>query len=372
MSKRKLFLISPMLHQGGFERVCITTARLLEDQFDVTVVIFSDKNIAYDVSGINIVNLNVPTKKGIASKVLNVLKRTQKLKKLKKEIKPYISYSFGPTANMVNCLSRVKGIKHWTGLRNYTDLQSRGKIKLFTKKSDLIVCCSNEIEKVLKNDFKFDKTATLYNLYDLEAINASSVGELEDWPFDDNNKVIISMGRCDDQKCFWHMIKAFSLVHNKLNNTRLAILGAGDFSMYRELANKLNIEEYVYFAGMRKDPYKFLKRSDVYLLTSYNEGFPNALVEGMSLGLPAIATDCLTGPSEILGDNEYGIVVPLMSKERNLDPTDLSEEKEVADKLIELISDSDKLEYYSKKAIERASCFTYDEYKKKFMELANK
>ena len=47
--KRKLMLISPMLHQGGFERVCITTARLLEPYFNITVVIFDSSNICYDI-----------------------------------------------------------------------------------------------------------------------------------------------------------------------------------------------------------------------------------------------------------------------------------------------------------------------------------
>ena len=52
---KKLMLITPMLHQGGFERVCVTTARLMQKYYDVTVLIFSDKDINYDVTGLNIV-----------------------------------------------------------------------------------------------------------------------------------------------------------------------------------------------------------------------------------------------------------------------------------------------------------------------------
>ena len=62
--KKKLMLISPMLHQGGFERVCITTARLMEPYFDVTIVIFNSANIAYDVKGLHIIDIQMGVKKG--------------------------------------------------------------------------------------------------------------------------------------------------------------------------------------------------------------------------------------------------------------------------------------------------------------------
>lgn len=381
-NKRKLFLVSPMLHQGGFERVCITTARLLEDEFDITIVIFDDANIAYDVSGLKIVNLDCPVKKGKVAKILNVATRSRKLKKLKKTVTPDICYSFGPTANLVNSLSDVSGVKTWTGLRNYTDVFNVRNLKLFMNKSDLMVCCSREIEKELASKYDYHKTATLYNLYDLDTIKADSVGEIPDWPFngdtDENgNKLrfMISMGRDDDQKCFWHMIKAFYHVHNEVPEARLVILGAGKFEKYISLAEELGIREYIFFAGMRKDPYKFLARAEIYLLTSYNEGFPNALVEGMSLGLAAVATDCLTGPKEILKPEEggeYGILVPLMSEERNLDPNDRDEEIPFAKEVVSLLKNDDLLQKYRALAVKRAADFSYESYKERFLELSNR
>ena len=75
--KKKLMLISPMLHQGGFERVCITTARLMEPYFDVTIVIFNSANIAYDVEGLHIIDINMGVKKGKIKKLLNILRRSR-------------------------------------------------------------------------------------------------------------------------------------------------------------------------------------------------------------------------------------------------------------------------------------------------------
>ena len=68
--KKNLLLMVPMLHQGGFERVCVQTARLLAEDFSVTVLIFTDKDIHYDVRGIEIVNIDVPSVKSRAGQGL--------------------------------------------------------------------------------------------------------------------------------------------------------------------------------------------------------------------------------------------------------------------------------------------------------------
>ena len=151
--KKKLMLISPMLHQGGFERVCITTARLMEPYFDVTIVIFNSANIAYDVEGLHIIDINMGVKKGKIKQLLHIVRRSRKVRQLKKEMQPDIAYSFGPTANLVNAFSKTGKEKVWLGLRNYTDVEETSKIRLFVKLAVLMICCSKDIEKVLKNKF---------------------------------------------------------------------------------------------------------------------------------------------------------------------------------------------------------------------------
>lgn len=390
--KKKLMLISPMLHQGGFERVCITTARLMEPYFDVTIVIFNSANIAYDVEGLHIIDIQMGVKKGTLQKIWNIVRRSAKVRQLKKQMKPDIAYSFGPTANMVNAFSKTGKEKVWLGLRNYTDVEERLKIKLFTRRADLMVCCSQTIEKVLEEQFHFHKTATLYNLYDVKAIQEKAKQQEPELPWGEKDekgrkiRCMISMGRDDDMKGFWHMLKVFSLVHEKMPQVRLILMGAGSFDYYRKLAEDLNITDAIYFAGMQREPYQYLKKGEIYLLTSLNEGFPNALVEGMSLGLAAVSTNCMTGPAEILLEDgnasllekqetviygEYGILVPVMSKERDLDAGHiLAEERNMADIVLGLLEDDQKLEAYQNAAMGRAQCFTYEKYVEKFLKLA--
>ena len=406
MSKRKLMLISPMLHQGGFERVCITTARLLEPYFDVTIVIFDSANIAYDVEGLSIIDIQMGVRKGKLQKILNIIRRSRKVRELKKEMQPEIAYSFGPTANMVNAFSRTGKEKVWLGLRNYTDVEEETKMRLLVKKADLIVCCSRDIEKDVKIKYKFNNTAVLYNLYDVDTIRKEAAASNPPLPFSEGQKepestqplrYLVSMGRDDPMKGFWHMIKAFKLVHDQIPEARLILMGAGTFQKYKTLAKHLKITDVIYFAGMRKDPYALLKYGEVYLLTSANEGFPNALVEAMTLSLAPVSTNCLTGPAEILVENgdtaflndqfeekekqketpviygDYGIVVPEMQKEENLDPADITEEeRNLADTVIRLLQDEKLLQSYRLAAARRAGDFTYETYLEQFLKLAGK
>ena len=407
MSKRKLMLISPMLHQGGFERVCVTTARLLQPYFDVTIVIFDSANIAYDVEGLSIIDIQMGVRKGKLQKILNIIRRSRKVRKLKKEMQPEIAYSFGPTANMVNAFSKTGKEKVWLGLRNYTDVEEETKMRLLVKKADLIVCCSKDIEKSVKIKYKFNNTAVLYNLYDVDTIRKEAAASDPPLPFAEELKeagrlqqepgqlrYLVSMGRDDPMKGFWHMIKAFKLVHDQIPEVRLILMGAGTFQKYKTLAEQLKITDAIYFAGMRRDPYALLKYGEVYLLTSANEGFPNALVEAMTLSLAPVSTNCLTGPAEILvrnGDTaslndqfaekqkekethviygDYGIVVPEMQKEENLDPADITEEeRNLADTVIGLLQDERLLQSYRQAAARRAGDFTYEKYLEQFLKL---
>lgn len=400
--KRKLMLISPMLHQGGFERVCITTARLMEPYFDVTIVIFNSANIAYNVDGLHIMDINMGVQKGKLKKIWNIIRRSRRVRKLKREIRPDIAYSFGPSANMVNAFSKTGKEKVWLGLRNYTDIEETVKIKLFVKLADLMICCSKDIEKELKLKFGFNKTAVLYNLYDVDAIRAEAAAKEPELPFGETDqegrklKFLVSMGRDDDMKGFWHMIKVFCLIHKEIPESRLILMGAGSFDKYKKLAEELKITDAIYFAGMQREPYKYLKKGDVYLLTSRNEGFPNALVEGMALSLAPVSVNCKTGPAEILTENgdteslakifeekrknketcviegEYGILVPGMDKEPNCNPEDISEEEiSMANIVTDLMKNDDRLKKYQKSAAERAHIFTYDNYVEQFLKLAD-
>lgn len=366
-TREKLLLISPMLHQGGFERVCITTARLLKPYYDVSIVIFDDADIAFDIRGLSIINIHLGVRNGKLAKITNLMRRAVRVRKLKQRMKPVIAYSFGPSANMVNALSKTSLTRVFLGLRGYQDVADDPKMKLYVRKADRIICCSKEIEAIVQEKYGYLQTATLYNPYDAEGITELSKEKVTDLPWkmedEDRPRILIGVGRDDPIKGFWHLIKAFYLVQKEIPQMRLIIMGDGSFEQAKSLVSELQLEQKVYFPGVRKNPYKYLAASEMFLLSSYTEGFPNVLVEAMILGRPLISTDCRTGPAEILDHGKYGILVPDMGDTEDYSGDTISEKETCfAEKIIEVLKDSERQKELSELERKRAGEFDYDSY----------
>ena len=366
-TKEKLLLISPMLHQGGFERVCITTARLLKPYYDVSIVIFDDADIAFDIRGLSIINIHLGVRNGKLAKITNLMRRAVRVRKLKQRMKPVIAYSFGPSANMVNALSKTSLTSVFLGLRGYQDVADDPKMKLYVRKADRIICCSKEIEAIVQEKYGYLQTATLYNPYDAEGITELSKEKVTDLPWkmedEDRPRILIGVGRDDPIKGFWHLIKAFYLVQKEIPQMRLIIMGDGSFEQAKSLVSELQLEQKVYFPGVRKNPYKYLAASEMFLLSSYTEGFPNVLVEAMILGRPLISTDCRTGPAEILDHGKYGILVADMGDTEDYSGDTISEKETCfAEKIIEVLKDSERQKELSELERKRAGEFDYDSY----------
>ena len=393
-NKKNLMLMCPMLHQGGFERVCVATARLMQEYYNVYVLIFTSKDIHYDVKGLNVIDIDVPAKDGVIFKLLNMCKRIIKVRRAKKKLGIDYTYSFGSSANMVNALSGV-GDHVFTGLRGQIDLENQRQIKLFARKSHRILSCSMDIVNQLKENFDYDRSKCIYNPVDAEAIRNKAMEQVHDFPFaGDDLEVIACMARDDYQKGVWHLVKAFYLALTKCPQARLLILGEGKWSGYSELVRKLGIKDKVAFVGAKTNPFPYVSAASIYVCPSNHEGFPNSVLEAMALKKPVISCDCRTGPREILLseeeynvltltkgqdtiteplDGEYGILVPNMEETENFDAESISmEERMLAEEMVSLLQDEKKAQNYSDKAYKRAGFFTPDKYKEKLHNIIEK
>ena len=365
---KKMLLIVPSLHQGGLEKVCAATARLLQPYFDVRIAVFDSRNIAYDIKGIPVADLQLPSRPSKVGKVINVIMRGLKLRALKKKEHIDISYSFGPTANFANIASGGRESK-WLGIRSYMDMGIPKQIRLFCMCADRVICCSDTICREVQDQYHCSKAVALNNPFDLREVRALSERGKAELPWSEG-RILISMGREDVVKGYWHLLKSFSLVHEKLPDTKLMIIGKGEFQDYKELAHELGVDDAVCFTGLKKNPYPYLKRGSLYVLTSYYEGFPNAMVEAMAMGLPVIATDCMTGPREILED-KYGILIPNMSRKEDFNPQNITaEEKDLAQEIMALLENRDKMDHYREMALKRAGEYTAESYIDKIREWA--
>ena len=357
---KKVLLIVPALHQGGFEKVCVVTARLLQPYYQVKIVIFDSRDIAYDIRGLEVADLHLASRPGRIAKLWNVVKRGYKLNQIKRDDGFDIAYSFGPTANIANIVSFGRA-KKWLGIRSYMDMDNPRQIRWFCKHADRVICCSEQIRQEVQEKYGCKNAVMLPNPFDMREIERLAEKEEASLPWEEG-RILVSMGREDVVKGFWHLLKSFALVHKALPDTKLRISGQGEYTEYKELAAGLGIDEAVCFTGLKRNPYPYLKRSSLYVLTSYNEGFPNALVEAMALGVPAVSTDCMTGPREILG-SEYGILVPNMSPEADFEPENITEEeRKLAETIISLLEDEERMAHYREAARKRAGDYTTESY----------
>lgn len=129
------------------------------------------------------------------------------------------------------------------------------------------------------------------------------------WLLARDEPVILGIGRLTRQKDFPTLIRAFSRVRKKLA-CRLIILGEGnDRSELEDLTRRLSVNTMVDMPGFVDNPYAYLSRASLFVLSSAWEGSPNVLTEALALGVPSVSTDCPSGPKEILQNGAVGKLV---------------------------------------------------------------
>lgn len=123
--------------------------------------------------------------------------------------------------------------------------------------------------------------------------------------------VVLAVGRLVAIKGYDVLIRAFAQVRQQAE-ARLLILGEGDQRAELErLTRELGVADRVQMPGYEPNPFKYMRRAAVFVLSSRYEGLPNALIQAMACGRPVVATDCPSGPREILADGKYGLLVPV-------------------------------------------------------------
>ncbi len=131
------------------------------------------------------------------------------------------------------------------------------------------------------------------------------------WFADRSVPLILGAGRLTEQKDFPTLVRAFAKLRRE-RPARLVILGDGRHRGRLEaLAAELGVAADVALPGFTPNPYAWMARADLFVLSSAWEGSPNVLTEALALGTPSVATDCPSGPREVLDGGRYGPLVPV-------------------------------------------------------------
>lgn len=181
-----------------------------------------------------------------------------------------------------------------------------------------ILVISDEMKKEGEEIYPFlkEKFFRIYNSFDFNKIREKSLQEntIKQKEYLKDN-YIVAVGRLEEtQKDFTTLIEAYALVESKIKE-KLFIIGEGRHRKELEnLVKKLKIEEKVLFMGYQSNPFPWIKNSNLFVHSSKFEGLPTVLIEAMILERPIIATDCPTGPKEILENGKSGILVSIGNK----------------------------------------------------------
>ncbi|WP_171908139.1 glycosyltransferase [Natrialba sp. SSL1] len=189
-------------------------------------------------------------------------------------------------------------------------------MRIFYPYSDEIIVMSNMGNEDLSSNYSIndDKISIIHN-----PVNVKNILEMKEEsagvPDFNSEFVISSAGRLAEEKDFSTLIESFYYLQQSLD-VELVILGEGEKrDELEQLTNQLGIEEQVSFPGFVDNPYKYISRSDVFVLSSKWEGFGNVLVEALVCETAIVSTNCPGGPNEILQKGKYGKLVPVGDSE---------------------------------------------------------
>ena len=162
--------------------------------------------------------------------------------------------------------------------------------------------------------------------------------------------VFMAIGRMSPEKDFHTLLKAFSLFRGRME-ARLMMIGDGPLMhCLREYTDELNVSDFVDWLGFVDNPIPYIKMVDVLVISSRYEGLPTVVIEALSVGTTIVAADCPGGIREILGDDEYGYLVPVDSPEEMAEmmmfALDNPYPKEKLRSRAEIFSDGNSLQSY--------------------------
>ena len=327
--KIKLFLFIGCLGGGGAERVAYYLLNHLSSSIYFKGLILFQKKGEYlnrlpETVVIHDLNIPIIPRYGLPS-VSSLIK----LCRILKAEKPDVVITFSLTANVLLLLARAlsgtdfgivatEHVQLSAYLRN--DLLRPLKkilIRMLYPRLDLLVTVSAGIKSDLVDRFgiKEKKVVVIPNPLDIAEIEAQArLPKATEMGAENKGAVIVSVGRLTKQKNYPCALRTIKRLQNHI--AQYLILGEGELRRELEdMVRSLGLQDKVKFLGYLENPFAIISSADIFLLTSFYEGFGLVIVEAMICRVPIVTTDCPSGPNEIVENGVDGFLVPVNDDE---------------------------------------------------------
>ena len=316
----KILFMIPTLSVGGAEKVLVNLVNFLnKQQFNVTIMTLFEGGVNKQFLNNNVKYISCFKHQIRGNSHILKLFSPQRLYAtlVKKKYDIIVSYLEGPTARIVSgCPYDKCKLVSWihctmhnkkefaVGFRNYNEA------KLSYEKYDRCIFVSKEVQdSFLKFCKRNNGNEVLYNTNNSAQIIELSNQPLDDSRFSDNKTFkICAVGKVIPVKGFDRLARIHKTLINAGYNIQTFILGIGaQEEEIKRYIQKNELEDTFYFMGYQTNPYKYIRSSDVFVCSSFSEGFSTAVTEALIVGTPVITTN-VSGMKELLGDSEYGLI----------------------------------------------------------------
>ena len=311
----------PSLRGGGAERAMVTLANGFADRglkVDLVLVRAAGPYLSEVSPGVRIVDLQ-------SNRVLTSLPSL--VRYLRRE-RPLAMLSALSHANIIAIVARMLAGVHVrlvVSERSNLSMSSsrpqnlRGRavlplVRWIYRKADGVVAVSRGVADDLARTIDLPRglISVVYNpVVTSELIEKSKMPLEHPWLGEGKSPVILGVGRLTQQKDFATLIRAFAQVRT-IRECRLVILGEGELrTELEQLVASLGVQDSVQLPGFADNPFAWMSRVRLFVLSSRWEGLPNVLIQAMACGTAVVSTDCPSGPDEILEGGKWGRLVPV-------------------------------------------------------------
>lgn len=310
----------PSLRGGGAERVALNLLRAFSDRglaADLVVCAAEGPYLSQIPPNVRLVDLNVSGVARAIPRLARYLRRERPLGLLAimdhANIAAIVARALARVPTRVVASVHIAVSPHAQAVGGWRPSLVRRLLRWFYPHADAVVAVSRGVAEDLSSAARLplDRIHIIHN--PIVTVDLKEMAEQDPehpWLRAGEPPVIVAVARLEPQKDLASLLRSFAIIRRD-RPCRLLILGTGQLrDSLGVQAQVLGIDADVRFEGFLANPFAYMRRAAIVVMSSVYEGFGNVLVEAMACGTPVVSTDCPSGPREILDNGRYGLLVP--------------------------------------------------------------